>query len=423
MTIVRGTRKGDSLNSEDGKTFEDYRDVISYLMNEKGYGRGKIAKELGIHVSRARRWMNRIRYENHENENAEHNVKLTRQNQALLDKNRVNRKILRENVRVGNAVEEYSQELIRLFKDVSLSDLTVEHDQEGQATAIVQLSDTHFNELIDIVGNRFDFSVGCKRMAYFAKRIKQYLVPFNVKNVMLAITGDLLNSDRRLDELLSKATNRSSATFLVVDILQQFILDLNKTFNVSVACVTGNESRVNDELGWVADVASDNYDFTVFNILKYLFKDADGITFVSGDPVEMVIEIAGQNVLLLHGNGSIKKDVVGSVQQIVGRYASKGKRIDFVIFGHIHCAFISDMFARSGSLCGDNAYGEYGLNLVGRASQNLHIFHGDGSRDSIRIDLQEPSCDGYNMESALEAYSPTRASKRQEETTIFKVMI
>lgn len=128
-----------------------------------------------------------------------------------------------------------------------------------------------------------------------------------ITNVLLAMSGDLLNSDRRLDELLSMATNRAKATFLAVDILQQVILDLNSNFNVSTCMVTGNESRVKQEWGWSKSLASDNYDYTIFKTLEYIFRDTD-INFIDGDPTEMVVEVAGQNLLILHGNGSIKKD-------------------------------------------------------------------------------------------------------------------
>ena len=76
-----------------------------------------------------------------------------------------------------------------------------------------------------------------------------YFKSRSITNVLLVQSGDLLNSDRRLDELLSMATNRAKATFLAVAIVQQVILDLNEHFNVSVASVTGNESRVKDNWG------------------------------------------------------------------------------------------------------------------------------------------------------------------------------
>lgn len=183
-----------------------------------------------------------------------------------------------------------------------------------------------------------------------------------------------MNSDRRLDELLNMATNRSKATFLAVDILQQMILDLNKDFNVTVACVSGNEGRVGKDIGWSDVLATDNYDWTIFNVLRYLFKNSN-IQFIDGDPLELVINVAGQNLLLMHGNGSIKRSQVeSSVNQIMGRYALRGTKIDYVIFGHIHSARVSDNFGRSASMVGANDYSEKALNLNGRASQNCYIF-------------------------------------------------
>ena len=50
--------------------------------------------------------------------------------------------------------------------------------------------------------------------------------PMNKIHNVEFMQGDLLNSDRRLDELLQMATNRTKATFLEVDIFQQIILHL-----------------------------------------------------------------------------------------------------------------------------------------------------------------------------------------------------
>ena len=57
------------------------------------------------------------------------------------------------------------------------------------------------------------------------------------------------------------------AVFIGVEILKQAIEEIRKDFHVSIGCVSGNESRANQELGFVEAVASDNYDNTIFNIL------------------------------------------------------------------------------------------------------------------------------------------------------------
>ena len=135
--------------------------------------------------------------------------------------------------------------------------------------------------------------------------VKRYAEFYKVDNILIAITGDLMNSDRRLDEKLAISSNRAKATFLGVHLLKHFIVDIGRNKNVSVACVTGNESRVAQELGWVDIVASDNYDFTIFEILKLLLPDVE---FISGNPNELVIKVAGQNVLMMHGHQLGKMD-------------------------------------------------------------------------------------------------------------------
>ena len=299
------------------------------------------------------------------------NVRLAKQKQSAQDINRIERKSFREYARVENAVSEYNKQLVKIFDKYKLS---------------------------------------------------TYVKAFGITNVLMVQSGDLLNSDRRLDELLNMATNRTKATFLAVDILQQVILHLNSNFNVSVAMVTGNESRVKKDWSWAASLASDNYDYTIFQTLRYLFKDTS-INFIDGDPTEVVVEVAGQNLLVLHGNGSIKKTAVeSSVNQIVGRYKMRGTTIDYVIFGHIHSARVGDNYARSSSMVGANDYSEKALNLSGRASQNCYIFYDNGNRDGIKIDLQNHT-EGYNIEESLESYNAKSHDKIQKGTTIFKVVV
>ena len=249
-----------------------------------------------------------------------------------------------------------------------------------------------------------------------------YFKSQNISNILLVQSGDLLNSDRRLDELLNMATNRAKATFLAVDIFQQVILELNEHFNVSVCSVTGNESRVKQEWGWSKMLASDNYDFTIFKTLEYLFRDSK-VNFIQGDPTEMVVEVAGQNLLLLHGNGSIKKGLDTSVTQIMGRYSARGTKIHYVIFGHVHSARVGDNFSRSSSMVGSNDYSEKGLGLSGRASQNCYVFYKNGNRDGIKIDLQNYDDDMYDIDESLEAYNAKSLNKINKGETIFKVIV
>ena len=350
------------------------------------------------------------------------NVRLAKQKQSAQDINRIERKSFREYARVENAVAEYNKQLVKIFDKYKLSTYVKKHSEDTSCVGVIQFSDVHFNELVSLPHNKYDFKVASARCKLFVDKATKYFKAFGITNVLMVQSGDLLNSDRRLDELLNMATNRTKATFLAVDILQQVIIHLNSNFNVSVAMVTGNESRVKKDWSWADSLASDNYDYTIFQTLRYLFKDTP-INFIDGDPTEVVVEVAGQNLLVLHGNGSIKKTAVeSSVNQIVGRYKMRGTTIDYVIFGHIHSARVGDNYARSSSMVGANDYSEKALNLSGRASQNCYIFYDNGNRVGIKIDLQNHT-EGYNIEESLESYNAKSHDKIQRGTTIFKVVV
>ncbi len=162
-----------------------------------------------------------------------------------------------------------------------------------------------------------------------------------------------------------------------------------------------------------------------FNILDIIFGNHPGLQFIYSDkPTEQIINVAGQNVLLIHGNQLGGSKIEASVQKVKGKYAAQGIVIDFVLLGHFHSARIGDAYARSSSIIGANAYSEDGLQLASRASQNLHILFPDGNRDSIKVDLQNISgVSGYDIETKLEEYNAKSANKLINKEVIFEVVV
>lgn len=354
-------------------------------------------------------------------------IRSKKQLQRQQDLNRIKNKTFREYARVENALEEYIKSIEDNLKKHSLSIKTIKHQHSRfEAEGIIHLSDLHFNEIVDdVLGNKYDFTIASKRLYKHACRAITIFSAHGIKNILIALTGDILNSDRRLDELLANATNRSKATLLSIDLLQQMILHLNKHFNITVASITGNESRVGKDVGWINDIATDNYDFVIHEMLARLFKGKKGVTFLSGDPMELIVEVGGSNILLIHGHSSFAKNPSRGIPQLRAKYASQDVNIHYVIFGHIHEAYISDTYARSASLVGGNAYSDKALNLTSKASQNLYICHKDGGIDGFKIDLQsvENIESPYIINERLEAYNAKSASKTKQQTVIFQVTV
>ena len=350
--------------------------------------------------------------------------KLQAKEQKFRDNARVARKSVRESSRLFNAVEELNKQTIDILTKHNFTKYTkyFVDKREGNG-AILQLGDWHGNEEVHLKNNTYSFPVLAKRAQKLVYHSKKYFHLYGVKSVFLSITGDLINSDRRLDEIVSQSANRTKAMWCVVDILKSVILDLNQDFNVYIGSVCGNESRQAQEVGFSDALVTDNYDYSIYQALKRLFDGSKGVTFIDGDPKELVVDVNGKNILMLHGEEKILAgDVEKGILRLLGKYADQGIKIDFVLFGHLHYARIGEMFSRNSSMVGSNGYSDRNLHLISKASQNLHIVEKDGIH-STKIDLQNYNgFEGYPFNHDWIAYN-SQADQVRDTTTIFKVVI
>ena len=383
--------------------------VLQYIEEEKYYtnvARKLITEyKLGLSERTLCRYISDIDRKVNKEENDEAS-KMAVKIQKLQDHSRIEKKLFRDDARIIAALDEYQQNLTECLSEHKLSakfnTYSIEQ-QNGQVVGIFHFTDAHFNEIIEMYNNQYDFKIASGRLKYFTQKAIQYFRALGVDKVFFACTGDIINSDRRLDELLNAAVNRAKATFIAVDLIKQCLFDLNKYWPIDVAFVTGNESRITENIHWSEFLVTDNYDFNIFNTLKLLLADVEGINFIQGDPLELVVDLIGYKILLIHGhqNGLNKSNLAQKdVQSIMGKYANQyDVNIDLVIMGHIHSAYISDTFARASSLSGGNTYSDKALQFASRASQNIHILDSSGI-DSIKIDLQDRYDDIYETDLA-----------------------
>lgn len=360
------------------------------------------------------------------------NVRLSKRNQRTSDLNRIANKAFREHARIENAVSAYSSAILAELQEHGKALEGCPKRTGGlssdAAAIVVHLSDNHFNELVNLPTNRFDFEVAAKRLTLLAQKTKLIGKAYGAERVIVFFGGDLMNSDRRLDELLAMSTNRARATLLAVHLYKQFLLDLRSEFFVDCFGITGNESRVKDNLGWVDPVATDSYDFTIYAMLQALFDASDdkGMRFNDFNANEVVFAVHGQTFLGLHGHqiaaGDQKK-----VQAMIGKYAAKGVKVTHILCGHIHASLVSDYISRNASLVGSNAYSEEALGFISKAAQNIHVVTKQGL-DGIKCDLQNvDGVEGYEIISKLAQYNAKSADKAGESMrnpqTIVRVVI
>ena len=335
----------------------------------------------------------------------EEGARLSKQLQRYQDRNRIERKSWRNIARYENFFEDYCNELIKTIKTLNFNYEIKKHSINPNHKGIIHLTDLHFNELVSLPSNKYDFEIASKRLKKLAIKAAQYFKLWNITDIGIFCTGDFINSDRRIDEMLNMATTRAQSVFVAIKILEQFIHELSQDFNIVFSGGSGNESRIQQDLGFSDLAASDNYDFTIYNILKYLFADKP-IKFEFGNSNEIVCEFNGQNILLLHGYNFSRNNIPErQISEVIAKYNDKGIVVNFVIFGHFHSSIISERYARGGSLVGANSYSTYLLDYSSSASQNIHIVSKTGEIDSIKIDLQDVNnYEGYEIKKEKELY-------------------
>lgn len=390
------------------------------------YGNKEACQHFHISEAKLNEYLAVASYEDREEEITDDLVKLSAQKQRLTDINNVIKKENRESYRLYNSLDEVYREYTTLLKSCPLADFKIEPivrtPEHKYKWGVLQLSDIHCNEIIEpneANQNSFDFLVFSKRLQKLVSRARVAFKATNVTHVLVAGTGDWINSDRRLSEKLASATSQVRAALLTTYLIQQAIIDLSNDFSMVFAGVVGNESRLGLDNFDTSDVlAANNWDYMIYEQLKMLFAGKP-VTFPElQNHVNDVVKLPnGFNVLLTHGT-FFKNSPDRSLPKIVQNYTLQGIPIHMALCGHIHSAAVGDIVSRSASLCGGNSYSTNDLGCASRASQNIYIINDDLGYDGIKIDLQNTDgYNGYNIIPQLEKYN-VRSSSPNTKVTI-----
>lgn len=314
--------------------------------------------------------------------------------QRSQDLSRDERKNWRNDTRVTNALAEVYGELTEIVKDMVPTEIPEHVVSLDGNTGIIQLSDLHLAEVIDLPHNKYNLDIASQRLR---KHVTESLALFgtqDVDNIILAITGDIVNQAIRPDKLLSNAVNFARSIAIAFDLLRGVIKEVGEDYPLQVVSCYSNEDRFDKDIGYIDPIASNTVGVAVHNLLKIHFE-GQPVEFIE-EGMEVIVNAGGYNVLFAHGHTFSGKDMEVSSSKVRAKHAAAGTLVDYVICGHIHSASVSTGYARSGGLPGDNAYSNYALSACGRSSQNCYVF-GPRKRMSIVNDLQEvEGVVGYN---------------------------
>lgn len=351
----------------------------------------------------------------------EYTQSLVRKNQKTQDINRIERKTWRETARYHNTIEELSLAILEKVEYCTKSKIPNIAKSENGDFGILHISDTHFGEGVELDNNVYNWDIAGQRLRKYVLESMKVFDLYKIKDVLIVLGGDLINSDRRLDEIVANVDNRASIIVGAVQLLQQVITEVANKYHISIVSCWGNESRRLPEIGFSKQIASDNYDHTIYQLLKGYFINSD-IDFL-GEGLEILLTYKGTNIYATHGH-TYSQDLEKAINQVKSKYSDEGLTIDYFLSGHIHSSRIGYNYSRAGSLTGNNVYNFNALHINGRATLNTTIFKKNKDRLGFVIDLQNvDGIIGYKINELLQVYHSKSKEKTSSNTTILKVVV
>lgn len=354
-----------------------------YLLLKDKFGYDNSEKTLRNNIPEIKRKYDICDNNTTQNKEIEAIGKLLNEKQKLLDHNRIIRKAIRSHNRSYTILEELFNDLIKRIHEIDIDYKASEIERINDKEAIITIADAHFGETIfksDTLGvNSCAFDVLSKRLHKYADKIKDRLIG-EVSNITVALMGDLINSDRRMDELITNDGCVAEAFIKSLQILIPFLIDLRSHFNIKVVSVLGNESRMDVNVPMKDPI--NNFDFLIHKMLSELFVGKTDIEFLDIERnYEKLINILDANILLTHGHTKL------SWNDAVKKYNKIGKILHYMITAHLHTVNIKEQTSQSASLSGNNFYGAFGINDIADASQTIYFVEkeGDGATSHTTI--------------------------------------
>lgn len=356
-------------------------------------------------------------------------IKLEVQNQKKQDLNTYYRRINREIYRNYNTFEEIYSQFVNLLPKVDTSTINIKEYKvkHSNKVGIMQLSDIHFNTLVDTT----ETSDGYYNMDIASKRLKKYVgicieqfKKEGIKKVYIVNLGDYISSTRREDEKLATATSTALSSLILSHILKQMVLELiSNGFEIYITGVIGNESRISKDISYNAVLSAENWDFIILNILSIIFRDVKNVKVLIGNsPLSTVISIPLKeknfNLLITHGH-NIKKMAEGCEEIYTEAYKKRGINIDLTLCGHFHHFVQFPNIIFNGSVIGSNSY-SYSLGYVSKPSQNCIVVNEDKSYYCYPVNLEDISMikEGYKYDEIYEPYAYMVNSREIKKITI-----
>ena len=176
--------------------------------------------------------------------------------------------------------------------------------EAAQDKAIVlHISDTHFGIVIDeeeVLGNKFDWTIASRRLAYLAKAVIEFGKDFTKLVIVLngdVIEGKIHNDDNGVDLLAEQCDGTRQLLTSLIDLFRSFF------DTIEVYCTSGNHGRWPFKgPGRATAQKYDSASTLIYRGLEAIFRDIEDVTFSIPKTPFSVFDVCGHTVFATHGD-------------------------------------------------------------------------------------------------------------------------
>ena len=247
--------------------------------------------------------------------------------------------------------------------------------------AILALSDWHIGAMIDTQWNCYSIDIAKERMEQLLKKVKRYLLNYNVTNLVIEVNGDMVHGLINVSNRVQSEEDVVSQIIIVSDMLSYFINELKPYVkNLKVVTTLGNHGRLIPNKK--ESINKENMEMLIPEFLKLkLDKDINILTSNGLDFIKY--NIGNRIICLSHGQYDKVNEVIEDFSKIYKCVPNE------IHLGHTHSyKDINDSniyITVNGSLMGSD---EYAVNLrkITKPSQNLIVYDEDRCIIEIIVD-------------------------------------
>lgn len=266
---------------------------------------------------------------------------------------------------------EYKRKGVPAWVSLSKSKPKMSQDS-GLSTAVVVLSDTHFDEVVnpaevDYV-NEYNRKIAESRLAQFFHNTialaKEHTAGIAYEGIVCCLAGDMISGD--IHEELANTNEATSIqtvlhwSGLVADGLRLLADAFGRVY---VPCVVGNHGRTTRKPRAKQRVHT-SLDWMLYQIVARELSGDDRITMDISEAADLLFDVHGTRFLLTHGDqfkggsgiaGALSPLMIGDSRKRK-RGITTGRPYDYMIVGHWHQYGMFKSIIMNGSLKGYDEY-------------------------------------------------------------------